>query len=94
MQYAILCYHNEAEVCSWTKEEDAAVMSKLSVVQQKLTQQGRLGPVARLMPTTAATKSLTFCRKTRFCSLATEGRPSKFALWMRFFSVKLPVLMS
>jgi hypothetical protein len=55
MLYAILCYHDEDTVGSWTKEQDAAVMQKLSVVQDKLTQQGRLGPVARLLPTTAAT---------------------------------------
>ena len=40
---------------SWTKEEDDAVMAKLAVVQEKLAEQGRLGPVARLLPTTAAT---------------------------------------
>lgn len=55
MLYAILCYHDEDFVGSWTKEQDAAVMQKLSVVQDKLAQQGRLGPVARLLPTTAAT---------------------------------------
>jgi len=55
MQYAILCYHSEDVVCSWSKEEDDAVMAKLQVVQDKLTRQGRLGPVARLLPTTAAT---------------------------------------
>ena len=55
MLYAFLCYNNEATVYSWTKEEDDAVMAKLAVVQDKLTKQGRLGPVARLMPTTAAT---------------------------------------
>jgi hypothetical protein len=55
MLYAILCYHDEDFVGSWTKEQDAAVMQKLSVVQDRLTQQGRLGPVARLLPTTAAT---------------------------------------
>jgi hypothetical protein len=55
MQYAILCYHSENVVCSWTKEEDEAVMSKLLVVQERLAQAGKLGPVARLMPTTAAT---------------------------------------
>ena len=53
MLYAILCYHDEDAVGSWTKEQDAAVMQKLSVVQDKLTKQGRLGPVARLLPTTA-----------------------------------------
>ena len=55
MLYAILCYHDEDTVGSWTKEQDAAVMQKLSVVQDKLAKQGRLGPVARLLPTTAAT---------------------------------------
>jgi hypothetical protein len=55
MLYAILCYHDEDTVGSWSKEQDAAVMKKLAVVQDKLTKQGRLGPVARLLPTTAAT---------------------------------------
>lgn len=55
MLYAILCYHSEDVVCAWSKEEDDAVMAKLAVVHEKLHQQGKLGPVARLMPTTAAT---------------------------------------
>ena len=55
MQYAILCYHDENVVCAWTNEEDDAVMAKLSVVHEKVARQGRLGPVVRLLPTTAAT---------------------------------------
>ena len=55
MLYAILCYHDEDLVGSWTREHDANVMSKLMVVQDKLKKEGRLGPVARLLPTTAAT---------------------------------------
>jgi hypothetical protein len=55
MLYAILCYDSETVVGSWTKEQDAAAISKLDVVQDKLAREGRLGPVARLMPTTAAT---------------------------------------
>src|SRR5262249_22323914 len=55
MLYAILCYHDEDFVGSWSKEQDAAVMGKLRVVQDKLVKQGRLGPVARPLPTTAAT---------------------------------------
>ena len=55
MLYAILCYHDEAEVNSWPKEKDDAVLAKRAVVQQKLATAGKLGPVARLMPTTAAT---------------------------------------
>jgi hypothetical protein len=54
MHYAILCYHSEDVVCSWTKEEDEAVMQKLSVVQERLAREGKLGPVVRLLPTTAA----------------------------------------
>lgn len=55
MLYAILCYDSEDVVCAWSKQEDDAAMAKLDVVQQKLAKQGRLGPVARLSPTTAAT---------------------------------------
>jgi hypothetical protein len=52
---ALLCYHSEDVVFSWTKEEDDAVLAKLAVVQERLTKAGKLGPVARLMPTTTAT---------------------------------------
>ena len=55
MLYAILCYDSEAVVGSWTKEQDAAVIAKLDVVNDRLAREGRLGPVARLMPTTTAT---------------------------------------
>jgi hypothetical protein len=55
MLYTILCYHDEAAVGALTKEQDAALMADLAVVRQKLTAEGKLGPVARLMPTTAAT---------------------------------------
>jgi hypothetical protein len=53
MQYAILCYHDEAAVNALTKEQDDALMAELEVVRRKL--EGKLGPVARLMPTHAAT---------------------------------------
>jgi len=55
MRYAVLCYHDEAAVGALTREEDAALMANLAVVRQELTAEGKLGPVARLMPTTAAT---------------------------------------
>ncbi len=55
MLYAILCYNDENVVGSWTKQEDDAVMAKLTVITDKLAKNGRLGPVARLLPTTAAT---------------------------------------
>ena len=55
MLYAILCYHDEAVTGAWSKDEDDAVMARLAVVHARLAAQGRLGPVARLLPTTAAT---------------------------------------
>ena len=55
MLYAVICYNNEDIVWSWSKEEDAAVMSRLDVVHEKLVTEGKLGPSLRLLPTTAAT---------------------------------------
>ena len=55
MLYAILCYNHEDTVGQWTKEEDDAVMARLDAVLQPVERSGRLGPVARLLPTTAAT---------------------------------------
>ncbi|EGE59697.1 UNVERIFIED_ORG: hypothetical protein GGI63_001803 [Rhizobium esperanzae] len=55
MLYAILCYAHEETVFAWSQEEEAAVMEKLYAVQEPLAKAGKLGPVGRLMPTTAAT---------------------------------------
>ena len=55
MLYAMLCYNTEDVVFSWSKEEDDAVMARLGVVHERLSREGKLGPAARLMPTTAAT---------------------------------------
>jgi hypothetical protein len=55
MLYALLCYNDEDVVYSWTKEQDDAVMAKISVVQKKLIGEGKLGPSLRLLPTTSAT---------------------------------------
>ncbi len=69
MQYAILCYHDEKVVCSWSKEEDAAVMAKLAPIQERLAREGKLGPVARLLPTTTATT----LRKDREPAIVLDG---------------------
>ena len=55
MLYTLLCYNKEDVVWSWSKEEDSAVIARLSVVHEKLVQEGKLGPSLRLLPTTAAT---------------------------------------
>ena len=54
MLYTILCYHSEKVVTSWSPHQDAEVMEKLAGIQKKLAQQGKLGPVVRLMPTGTA----------------------------------------
>ncbi len=55
MLYAILCYNQEAVVDAWSKEKDDKVMEQHGAVMQKIASKGKLGPVARLMNTTAAT---------------------------------------
>lgn len=55
MLYAIICYHSEAAVNAWSKEKDDAVMAQHQEVLSKIAAKGKLGPTARLMPTTTAT---------------------------------------
>jgi len=69
MHYAILCYNDEKAVWSWSKAEEDACMARLADVQQGLARRGKLGPVARLMPTTAATT----LRKDRDPPLVIDG---------------------
>ena len=54
MKYAILCYHDERVVTGWSRDQDEAVMARLAPVHAGLADEGRLGPVVRLLPTTAA----------------------------------------
>jgi hypothetical protein len=69
MHYAILCYHDEALVWSWSKEENDRVMARLKTVQDRLVEAGTLGPSLRLLPTTAATT----LRKTQDPPLVIDG---------------------
>ena len=48
MLYAILAYHVETEVTSWSAEEDAELMVNLRKAHERLNAVGRLGPAARL----------------------------------------------
>ena len=54
MLYAILAYHVEAEVMSWTPEEDATLMTGLMAVHDRLNARKLLGPAARLGATADA----------------------------------------
>lgn len=48
MYYAILAYHVEEIVESWSPQEDAALMTELHKVHDRLTRAKTLGPAARL----------------------------------------------
>jgi hypothetical protein len=54
MYYAILAYHQEGVVQSWTEKEDQALMTELLEVNDRLVAQKSLGPAARLGPTEEA----------------------------------------
>ncbi|PWK69939.1 YciI family protein [Aminobacter sp. AP02] len=54
MLYAILAYHEEGVVESWSKEEDEALMAELLQVNERLVREKHLGPAARLGPTQRA----------------------------------------
>jgi hypothetical protein len=54
MLYALLAYHVEDEVTSWTPQEDAALMLDLDKVHERMLQQKRIGPAARLGATEGA----------------------------------------
>ncbi len=69
MLYAILCYHEEDVVWSWSKEEDEAVMGRLAIIQERLAKAGKMGPSLRLLPTTSATT----LRKTQEPPLVIDG---------------------
>ncbi|MBV9239446.1 MAG: YciI family protein [Xanthobacteraceae bacterium] len=69
MMYAVLCYNDEKTVWSWSKQEEAAVMTRLEEVRVRLTKAGKMGPALRLLPTTAATT----LRKTQEPPLVIDG---------------------
>ena len=54
MLYSILIYGSEAVVEALTEAEEGAILDKHYALQGRLKDAGRLGPFARLMPTTAA----------------------------------------
>jgi hypothetical protein len=54
MYFAILAYHEEKLVQGWAPEEDAAVMAGLLKTHDRLYEQKRLGPSARLGDTEGA----------------------------------------
>jgi hypothetical protein len=54
MLYALLAYHVEAVVMSWTPEQDATLMTNLLEAHERMKSNAGLGPTARLGETTRA----------------------------------------
>jgi hypothetical protein len=54
MLYALLAYHVESEVMSWTPDQDETVMNALHRAQEPLKTNGHFGPAARLDETRKA----------------------------------------
>lgn len=69
MLYAVLCYNDEKAVATWSQEEDDACMARLALVEDGMKAKGKLGPVARLLPTSKATT----LRKTSGEPLIVDG---------------------
>lgn len=55
MLYALLCYAREDEITALSQEEDDALMAEHARSAAPLLAQGKLGPTARLLPTSTAT---------------------------------------
>lgn len=54
MLYALLAYHEEQVIQALSDSDDAALMTDLESVHGRWTEEGRLGPAARLGATTRA----------------------------------------
>ena len=54
MLYAVFAYHLEKTITAMSQVEDDALMTGLHEVHGRLTAEGKLGPAARLGPTTKA----------------------------------------
>jgi len=54
MRYAIFCYHAESQACSLPKDKDEVMMAGIGKAKDEISKTAKFGPVARLMPTTAA----------------------------------------
>jgi hypothetical protein len=55
MLYSVLIYGAEGELRTLSKAQDEALVAKHLRLHEKFTKERKLGPVVRLMPTTAAT---------------------------------------
>jgi hypothetical protein len=54
MLYAMFAYHLEKDITALTPAQDQALMTGMHKVHSRLTEEGKLGPAARLGPTAKA----------------------------------------
>lgn len=54
MQFAILAYHDPADITVLSPDEDAALMQELYKAHERINAKGKLGPAARLDYTQSA----------------------------------------
>ena len=54
MLYAMFAYHLEKTITAMTPVEDGSLMTDLLRINARLTEEGKLGPAARLGPTSRA----------------------------------------
>lgn len=82
MQYAILCYDDEAVVEAWSKAKDDEVIGKHRAYARELAQKGKLGPVLRLLPTTAAMTVRSGDKPLVFDGPFAETKEQLLGLWI------------
>ncbi|PSM17508.1 YciI family protein [Nitratireductor sp. StC3] len=54
MQFALLCYHSQAQTSSLSADEETAMMARVRAAEDKIRTKASIGPSLRLKPTTAA----------------------------------------
>ena len=54
MQFALLCYHSQAQTSCMSDEEEEAMMARVRAAEDKIRTKARIGPSLRLRPTTTA----------------------------------------
>jgi hypothetical protein len=82
MLYSILCYESEVVAEARSPQEDADLMARLSAVQRKLAAERKLGPVARLMPTTAAMTVMSGKEPLVFDGPFIEAKEQLLGFWV------------
>jgi len=82
MQYAILCYDDECVIEAWTQATEDKVIGQHRAYAAELARKGKLGPVLRLLPTTAATTVRAGDKPLIFDGPFAETKEQLLGLWI------------